>query len=761
MGEPTRTMMSGQVSRGFLAACVGLGGLSCNGEDITEPSKSTLEVNTSTDGVERDQDGYTLQMDAAQAQTIGSAATLRITELVPGNHVLQLGGAAANCTIAGENPRVVNIPSGETATVSFQVTCHATISSLQVSATTAGPSPDPDGYAITIDGTGAGTVGQNDEISLSSIPPGDHLIGLGGVTGNCQVEGENPRNVTLVPGESASADFAVSCAEPPPEAGSVRLTMTTTGADLDPDGFIFTLDEDASQPIGVNESVTLDNLASGSHVVLVSGVWPNCALAGDNPRALTVSSTKIAEIRFEITCQASLGQIVVNVTSSGDPPDPDGYVMQLDGQGGQRVPVNSSFSYERVAAGTHIVSLHDASSHCSMAQPAERSVMVPAGGSAAVEYELSCIASTGSAEVATRTAGRSATPSDYEVSLDREKSVSVRANDTHLFGSLAPGTHQVALSGVPADCRLDGDNPSSVEVTAGYTTRITLSVSCPLSGGKIAFKSMRDGNVEIYVMNPDGSDQTRLTNDPEYDDSPAWSPDASKLAFVSRRDGNYEVYVMNSDGSNVINLTNTTWTEEDPVANGDPAWSPDGSKIAFISGRGGKNGGIWVMNSDGTDPTQLTFGYERAPAWSPDGQRIAAKRDGFGDRGNGTSGSNTNIVVMNADGTDAQQIYTSWNDCAHHIEWSPDGSRIAFHGCDYSWSIQLIAPDGSDLMHLLARDSHNEHPTWSPDGQRIAFWSSRGGFPTLSDIYVMNTDGTGLIQLTDNPAYDFDPVWSR
>lgn len=747
-----------------LAAFLGvaLTGLGCGGGDITEPTSGRLEVTTSTTGVEIDQDGYTLQMDATQAQTIGSAATLRITELAPGNHVLQLGGTAANCTVAGENPRPVSIPSGETTIVAFAVTCRATIGSLQVSSTTVGASPDPNGYLISLDGADQGTLGQNDAISLTSIAPGDHLVGLAGVTGNCQVEGDNPRDVTFTPGESVTADFEISCAAPPPDAGAIRLISTTTGTDPDPDGFVFTLDNDASQPIGDNATATLDNLAAGSHTVRLSGIAENCDLQGENPRTAMASSETVAEVRFEITCSASTGTIHVSVTSSGDTPDPDGYVIQLDGGAQeQRVQINGAVTFEKVPAGTHILSLLDASSHCSMDQPGERSVTVAAGGSSEVGYLLTCVASTGGIELVTRTSGRSPEQKDYAVSLDGGESISIGPNDVHLFGSLAPGVHQIVLSGLPDDCHLDSENPGDITVTAGYTIQITIAVTCSLSGGRIAFLSTRDGNVEIYVMNPDGSGQTRLTNEPVYDHSPAWSPDGSKIAFVSLRDGNDEIYVMNADGSGVTNLTNTTATEENPISNAGPTWSPDGTKIAFVSGREQKNGGIWVMNSDGTNPTQLTFGGERAPAWSPDGKKIAVKRVRFADRGGGTSGTTTDIVVMNADGTDPVQIFTTIIDCALHIEWSPDGSRIAFNGCDYDWSIQLINPDGSGLTQLLARNHNNEHPTWSPDGQRIAFWSDRGGFVTYSDIYVMNTDGTGLSQLTDNPAYDFNPVWSR
>ena len=77
------------------------------------------------------------------------------------------------------------------------------------------------------------------------------------------------------------------------------------------------------------------------------------------------------------------------------------------------------------------------------------------------------------------------------------------------------------------------------------------TAALPGQNGLIAFASNRDGNFEIYVMNPDGSGQTNITNNPASDNYPAWSPDGSKIAFSSDRDGNAEIYVMNADGSGV------------------------------------------------------------------------------------------------------------------------------------------------------------------------------------------------------------------
>ena len=109
---------------------------------------------------------------------------------------------------------------------------------------------------------------------------------------------------------------------------------------------------------------------------------------------------------------------------------------------------------------------------------------------------------------------------------------------------------------------------------------------------QIAFSSERDGNFEIYVMDADGKNEQRLTDNLSHEWSPSWSPDGERIVFNSRRDGNRDIYVMDADGKNQRRLT------RNPAHDLYPSWSPDGKRIVFVSDRDG-NYEIYVINADG------------------------------------------------------------------------------------------------------------------------------------------------------------------
>ncbi|MDO9086148.1 MAG: hypothetical protein Q7U53_08075 [Anaerolineaceae bacterium] len=262
----------------------------------------------------------------------------------------------------------------------------------------------------------------------------------------------------------------------------------------------------------------------------------------------------------------------------------------------------------------------------------------------------------------------------------------------------------------------------------------------------IAFESDRDGNQEIYLMGPDGSDPVNLTNNPAEDTQPAISADGSQIAFISNREtekcAGQSLYVMNTAGGDIKQLSNCNWANF-------PNWSNNGEWITFSA-----DGDIFKVRSDGTeDPINLTNSPDEDgfPVISPDNQKIAF-----------LSGGNQNwkVFIMNLDGSNPQQLTTDGGEIG--IDWAEDGRIIVvgWNRGDQGCCNFVMNPDGSEITVAGGKGEMQKYlPFWTLDGNRVECVGidlNSGN----SEIYLVGEIYPDIFfNLTNNPANDLNPDW--
>ena len=266
---------------------------------------------------------------------------------------------------------------------------------------------------------------------------------------------------------------------------------------------------------------------------------------------------------------------------------------------------------------------------------------------------------------------------------------------------------------------------------------------------KILFTSARDGNREVYIMNPDGSEQVRLTTHPGNDLQAVWSPTGDKILFVSDRGGERDLYMMNPDGSNVRRV----FRRKIEAWRTDPTWSPDGKRIAYDQWdrSGGGTSGTYILILGEQDPEFI--GKFSSPVWSPDGTEIAC--------GTASPGL-TWIVLFNVQTrTDKRLLPKKALPWQTRPSWSATGDKLAFSGNNHplpdihglalkearalhnAWkdkqTIFIANRDGTSLKQVLAEDGSDAWaPALAPNGEEVLYTQEINGRSQVFKIDVNN-----------------------
>jgi TolB protein len=268
--------------------------------------------------------------------------------------------------------------------------------------------------------------------------------------------------------------------------------------------------------------------------------------------------------------------------------------------------------------------------------------------------------------------------------------------------------------------------------------------------GKIIYTCQIEGD-EICLIHADGTGWERLTDSTQANFNGSLSPDGSSVVFVSGKSNQSEIYELHLGNAGIKQLTKLGKYLSTPEI------SPDDRHILFTYRSGQANTQVWIMDRDGSNPRELYSqpGRDAHDAtWSPDGTRIlfAIGR-----------GENNQLYVMDRDGK-GPRLVSKAIDTRGHSSWSIDDLITLDMGGPFKHEIYLMKLDGNDLHQISEAGNNSQGESFSPDGKWIVFsaYTDVANRNTGScELYVMRTDGTDLHRLTENHYCDYQPRWGK
>ena len=522
---------------------------------------------------------------------------------------------------------------------------------LQVSLHTFGGDPDLDGYLVTVDEVEHAPVEIGGAAFLRDLPAGPHAIGLANVAPNCDVVGEHPRIVTVVPARTLSQLFEVECL-----TTGVGITVIESGADLDEDGYSVALDGGPPMWIAAGDTHIIGRLEPGQYTISLGGVPANCAVDGGTSRTVTVALREVQSVVLLVDCRPTTGTIEIMTATTGDDFDPDGYRASLDNGEEYVLHPNATTRIQKLAPGAYTIRLERLANNCHLVTTAQITVSVTVGDITRIAFHVVC----GRTEIVAFTRGTV----NPQIHLARA--------DGSGEGPFLPGEDLVwSWDGYWIAYRLSNMYCSwyyyyctdALVVASRDGSDASLPVTDEAGppalspdGSKVAFSRSDGAAPQLYLVRANGGGLAPIVI-PGFTGSatePSWSPDGARLAFTCLTNTGRNICVVNVDGSGLRLVT------DDPEPDDYPTWSPDGTQLAFTTRRGSAAGNqVAAIGVDGTGLRMITAGEE--PTWSRDGSRLALRLTGVGVA--------DGIYVVNADGSGLHRITTDATDRAP--AWRP------------------------------------------------------------------------------------------
>jgi len=456
----------------------------------------------------------------------------------------------------------------------------------------------------------------------------------------------------------AVAALLAACSSPSSveEPGSIRLAVSTTGQDIDPDGYTYSLEGAVPTTVAINGQVVIPNLSAGNYELSFGGIAGNCQSLTPATATVAVLAGETTNVDLNVECEARL-----RIATSTAGPDADlYYILELDGGAGQLLSADGdTVAIPDLALGNHVVRIAGLASNCAISGDSLRTVTIGVDDLLTERVNVTCSATT--RQVA--------------------------------FGSNRDGGYDLYVMNV--------DGSGTIRLTDGST--IAVRPQWSPNARKLVYQVAYQPFTtilgwHIVVMDADGSGVDTLIADGAFNEWPRWSPDGSRIAFEKAG----TIWVMDRDGGNAIEVRSVGCR---------PTWSPDGNMIAFSADDGSGTEGVWVMRADGSGAMLLQSfpnAYSAQPVWSPDGTQILfqSPRDG-----------GTDIYIMNADGTAVRNLTSSPGGTFNEdFDWSPDGMKIIFatNRDAGALDIYVMDSDGSNAADIMPNGMDGFAPAWRP-----------------------------------------------